>query len=162
MAEGAAISAAISVLGAVSCRSAPFIHHRTLALVVGVVTALMGTAAPPALGQESPRPNTSAAGMWVAHQPLGLAFKRKVGFDFKGGDTARWSVTTTEPLGDGPGTITGTHDYEFTRRVDGAGVTEAISIDGTASANGISVPESDTYPGVGVPVTVEPAPDACG
>jgi hypothetical protein len=99
-------------------------------------------------------------GLWVAHRPPGLVFKRKVGFDFKAGDTARWSVTTTEPLGSG--TITGTHDYEFTRTLDGAGVTETISIDGIASANGVSVPESETYPGVGVPVPVEMAPDACG
>jgi hypothetical protein len=101
-------------------------------------------------------------GLWVAHRPPGLVFKRKVGFDFKVGDTAGWSVTTTEPLGDGPATITGTHDYELTRTVDGAGVTQTISIDGTASANGTSVPESETYPGVGVPVPVEMAPDACG
>jgi hypothetical protein len=100
-------------------------------------------------------------GLWVGHRPPGLVFKRKVGFDFKGGDTARWSVTTTEPLGD-VGTITGTHDYEFTRTVDGAGLTRTISIDGTATANGISVPESETYVGVGVPVAVETAPDACG
>jgi hypothetical protein len=87
-------------------------------------------------------------------------YKRKVGFDFKGGDTARWSVTTTEPLGNG--TITGTHDYEFRRTTDSAGVTRTIAIDGTASANGVSVPESDTYAGVAVPVPVETAPDACG
>ncbi len=35
-------------------------HHRTLALVLGLVTALMGTAAPPVLGQESPAPDASA------------------------------------------------------------------------------------------------------
>jgi hypothetical protein len=99
-------------------------------------------------------------GLWVAHRPPGLVYKRKVGFDFKGGDTARWSVTTTEPLGNG--TITGTHDYEFRRTTDSAGVTRTIAIDGTASANGVSVPESDTYAGVAVPVPVETAPDACG